>query len=222
MCLNIKIVRLLVCFLSYASMLSAQADRELTQQNNPLIQIRGSYAIPFAFGDNFLAKGFDLKSGFGLDGRIFIKERIYLGISTTRFKGEAKNLPTIGNTIVQNYSALGGSIEKSSISRLFAQTGYSFLPRNHTFGLDAGLGLGYTVYTHSEAGETTNLPFKDDGIGFFTGVSVSYNMTKVSAVYIGAQFSKDFLFIKSPPELEQYFKNANMIHISAGIQFRIQ
>lgn len=176
-----------------------QADEE--KQNKIYVRLTPSFTVPFALGDNFLGKAYNLKPGYLGDARVFFPNRVYLGIHGNFFKADVTNIDKVGD------------FDRTNIWHNYLTGGYALLPRESKLGLDAGLGLGYTIY----ANRRQNIDFHDDGFSAMADLHANYRFSKVVGADLGVQFTKDFLTTETAPELEKFLKNASILYFSLGL-----
>ncbi|MGB6150394.1 MAG: hypothetical protein WBG48_00260 [Pricia sp.] len=204
MSLNFKrFLAITLIFFSFSSIISAQNDEE--KQEKVYVQLKPGFAVPLALGDNFLAQAYELKAGFLGEARVFFPNRIFLGIHGNFFKAEVIDATAVGD------------FERTNIWHNYVTGGYALLPRESDFGLEAGLGIGYTVFFN----HGPDIRFHDDGFSAMANLYANYRFSRVVGANLGVQFSKDFLATQTAPELEKFFKNASILYFSTGLVFYI-
>lgn len=168
---------------------------------NTYVHIITSAAFPKPLGNNFLSEAYNVKPGFMGELSIFFEKRYFIG-----YQG-------IFNTSEVENTALVGQFDKSRIQHHYIQGGYSFLPRKNSLGITAGIGLGLVLYTNFK--EDTK--FSDNGFSYMANAKGSYRFSKYFGFYAGVQLSHDNLNIQTAPEIENFFKNTNILFFSVGL-----
>ncbi len=203
MYLNFKLG--IICVVMAMTNTFAQELQQNKARTGVYVQLRPSVTHPVALGNNFLGKAHDLRSGFMGEARVFFPGKYYLGIHGNFFKSEVNDI------------RLAGNYDRTNVWHNYLTVGYSFLPRTSKFGLDLGGGVGYALYANRKG----TIDFHDDGFSIMANMNVGYRLNQILGFGIGAQFSKDFLATETAPEVARFFKNANIVYLSAGLVFYI-
>lgn len=177
----------------------------LVKQRQVYVQLRPAVMMPITFGPNFFNEAYDTSSGFMGEALVFFENRVHIGIQGSFSRAEVTDI------------ALVGDFESTTSSHHYVLGGYSFLPRADRLGLDASFGLGYAKYNN----RVEEIRFYDDGFSLLLNTRVTYRFSPIVGVHAGAQFTKDFLNTEVAPELRSFFKNANIVYLSAGLVFYI-
>lgn len=139
------------------------------------------------------------------EARVFFPGNTFIGLQGSIFKASIQDINSVG------------VFDSSTISHHYLTGGYSFTKRESKIGFDTGMGLGYGYYANRKQSSR----FKDDGFSFMINLNINYRAFKVVGFHAGIQFTKDLLAIDTAPEFEEFFKNASLLSLSAGVQFYI-
>lgn len=199
------VITIVFCMFGILHCLGQSDEAVLKKQNQVFVQLRPALMVPSTFGANFFNEAYDTSAGFMGEALVFFKSRMHLGIQGSFSRAEVTN------------SALVGDFQETTSSHHYFLGGYSFLPRADRLGLDASLGLGYAKYNN----RVEEIRFYDDGFSLLLNTRVTYRFSSIVGVHAGAQFTKDFLNTEVAPELRSFFKNANIVYLSAGLVFYI-
>nr|WP_299386016.1 hypothetical protein [Allomuricauda sp.] len=161
-----------------------------------------SYAVPHAYGSNFLSDGYDVKHGFTLDGLIRLKPKWFAGAQFNYFGADVTNTELIGE------------INRSQIFHFHAFGGYSVGNSKKRTSLKAALGLGYVRFRN----EQNVSYFRDDGFSLMGQLLLSYRLSNTLGIYLKMDNFWDFMAIDSPSELESVFDQAQLFVPSLGIR----
>ncbi len=204
--LSFKSLALFVlCLLAGTNVVLGQ-ENTFDEKKQVYVQLRPALAFPVALGDNFLAEAYDTSLvAFMGEARVFFQDRLFLGVNGSFFKAEVADISKVGD------------FDSTNIWHNYLTGGYALMPRNNKFGLDVGAGLGYTIFTNRKG----DIDFHDDGVSFMANLLTSYRMSEVVGVGAGFQLTKDFLSTDTAPELEKFFKNADILYFSVGLVFYI-
>lgn len=205
---NLIIRNIIIFLIGIATTQSQVSGQEVVGQSKErivYIQLKPAFFVPIALGDNFLNTAYDLNSGFMGEARVFFPGNTFIGLQGSIFKANIQDINLVG------------VFDSSTISHHYLTGGYSFIKRESKIGFDAGMGLGYGYCANRKQSSR----FKDDGFSFMINLNINYRAFKVVGFHAGIQFAKDLLAIDTAPEFEEFFKNANLLSLSAGVQFYI-
>ncbi|MDT0606192.1 hypothetical protein [Croceitalea rosinachiae] len=208
--LNLSFKKMGVLFLvllSYA--LNAQEDEEMNEKPGYYYDVIGQgkigFLVPSAYGNNFIADGYDTWNGVNIEAQVNAGERLLLGLQFQAFKGRVMD------------QELVGPINASSITHFFVSAGYSLLENKNDFQIEATIGFGSATLRN----ERDFRRFNDTGFAMMASLNFSYRLNYWLGFYIGLQNNWDFWSIERPSELDSVFGNTSIFSPSVGLKFYV-
>ncbi|WP_108425181.1 hypothetical protein [Flagellimonas amoyensis] len=195
-----KGILLVSLFFNLVSLKAQMGKKEM--DDNVLVEFGISYMLPKAYGDNFLSQGYDIRNGINVDGRILVAPKWFVGAQWSQFKGDVIDMEKVG------------AIEKSGITHIYAVATYTILGNDKQVSVRTGFGAGYVLYRHKQS--TTK--FMDDGFSVAANLALCYRFSNSLGVFVKLEHYWDFLNIDTAPELETFFRNAQIFAPSIGIK----
>lgn len=159
--------------------------------------------LPYAFGDNFVANGLDLKMGARLSFKVNAFQDFYIGPHFSFFSGWVNNEELLGNYYRTKNYVVG------------ALVGYE----KHINKFDISVGLGVGVSTYRNYGPSDY--FSDTATAIWLNPEVSYRFSTYLGVFIAPEVRHDFMNIDVPSELKDTFKDVNYLNISFGLRINL-
>lgn len=197
----------LVIVLVFCSTVSLKAQEQDSTKFSPhhfsRIQLDPELSLVTALGDNFLKDAYDLKTGTGLTADFYLSKNWYVG---TRFLN-------INTQIVKPDNI--GDIKKTKIYTFGIQGAYVYEFTERLY-LDLIVGIGSTGYYHDSKFGTN---FRDSATSIWGGPKISYRINNFFGIFLGSEFRRDFMNIEVSEQLDDYFDNANLLSIRAGVRF---
>lgn len=202
--LNIRIALLVICLAIFSA--QGQEDKAQdsigTRSNMVLYFDFGVVIAPQAIGDNFIAKGYNLKSGFDFGTTI-----------------KTKYFTVHGNILIHGGKVtdkdIVGNFNSTSFSRYSFGLGYSFKV-NDKISIDPSVNYGYLLLSSRKAGIRR---FKDDGNFFSVDVQVNYQLTETFSLYAGVTGFTDNLKVETPTAIQDFYDSSGAIYPAIGIRF---
>lgn len=167
------------------------------------IQLDPEFSLLTALGDGFLNDAYELDIGTGLTSDFYLHKNWYVG---TRFL----NI----NTRVEKPEKIG-DIQSTRIFTFGVQGAYVH-QFNKRLYLDLIAGIGTTGYYHDSKFGTN---FRDSATSFWAGPKISYRINNFFGIFLGSEIRRDFMNIAVSSQLEEYFGNANLLSLRAGVRF---
>lgn len=199
--LSFKIGVLFISLFANLVFLSAQAGKKEIDYD-VFGELGMGYVLPKAYGDNFLAQGYDIGNGINVNGMILIAPRWLIGAQWGQFKGNVVDVDKVG------------AIDRTRITHVHAVVAYSILGNDKQVSLRTGFGAGYARYRHKQS--TTK--FMDDGFSVVANLTFCYRFSNALGVFLKLDQYWDFLNIDTAPELETFFRNTQIFAPSIGIK----
>ena len=193
---------IVLCVISYFIGLGQDSD---TDRTGVFVQLSPGFTLPVATGGNFLGTAYDLKPGFLGEAKVFLPNKIFVGIQGSFFKADVIDIASVGD------------FNRTNSWHNYVLGGYTWLPRSSKFGLDTGLGLGYSIYSNRKG----DVNFHEDGFSMMANLHANYRFSRILGMDLGLQFTRDFLNTDTAPPIEGFFKNAKILYFSAGVLFYI-
>jgi hypothetical protein len=206
--LNLSFKKLCVLFLLPFAIYAQQADEENEKPSyyyDTLGQAKIGFLSPIAYGDNFIANGYDTWNGVDISAQIVIEDRLLLGLQYQGFKGRVID------------QELVGPIDASTITHFFVTAGYSLLEKRNDFHVEGNIGIG-GVGLRNERGLRR---FNDNGFAVMANLDLSYRINYWLAFYLNIQNNWDFWSIERPTELDDVFGTSSFFMPSVGLKFYI-
>lgn len=167
------------------------------------IQLSLGLSYDTALGDGFLKDAYDLQVGSDLTADFYLDSNWYIG---SRFR-------LIRTEVIKPEKIEG--INATSIFTFGLQGGYAFKFNDRLY-LDLIGGIGSTTYRHDSKFGTK---FRDSATTLWVGPKISYRINNFFGIYGGLEFRNDFMNTSIPAELENYYGDASILSLSAGIRF---
>lgn len=200
---------LLFLFLLPSYFLIAQEKVEKEDKPSYYYEVLGQgkigFLVPSAYGDSFIADGYDTWNGIHIEAQARVKGRWMAGLQYQVFKGRVTN------------QELVGPIEASSLTHFFITGGYSLLEGKRDFQIQANMGLGWATLRNERGFQR----FNDRGFALMAGVDFSYRLNYWLGFYINLQNNWDFWSIERPSELDDVFGTTSVFTPSVGLKFYI-
>nr|WP_297919211.1 hypothetical protein [uncultured Allomuricauda sp.] len=161
------------------------------------------YLNPQFYGDNFLAKAFDVGEGVVLGINGLPDHKWYAGVQFSSFRGNVSNTSRVG------------FFDSSRIQQIYVTGGYSFSKKESRFSMKGGVGFGYVDLRNERNFER----FRDNGFTVMGGLTFSYRLNTFFGLYALLQHQWYFLDIDVPPEERSFFRTVTLFAPSVGIKF---
>ncbi|MGD1945980.1 MAG: hypothetical protein ACFB0A_06910 [Croceivirga sp.] len=206
--LNFK--ELLVLYI-LAVALSVGAQEKETKDEKPayyydvLGKVKAGLVFPSAYGDNFLAQNYDIRTGVHLDAMVKIDKVRDLGVQIQGIQG-----------VVTNNDNLG-LLESSTITSAFLVLGHTLLGRKNDLEFNANIGLGYIDFRNRVGLRR----FNDSGTALMAGAELSYRLSNAFGIFIAAQSQWGFLRIDAAESVRGFLRNTRVFQPIFGIKFYI-
>ena len=198
-----RLIKVLVVCSTVSLKAQEQDSTKFSAHHFNRIQLDPELSLFTALGENFLKDAYDLKTGTGLTADFYLHKNWYIGtrflnINTQIVKPE--NIGDIKNTKIFTFGVQGAYV-------------YEFTERLY---LDLIAGFGSTGYYHDSKFGTN---FRDSAISIWGGPKISYRINNFFGIFLGSEFRRDFMNIEVTGQLDDYFGNANLLSIRAGLRF---
>ncbi len=182
---------------------SQKDSTKLSPHHFNRIQLSLGLSYDMALGDGFLNDAYDLQVGSDLTADFYLDSHWYIG---SRFK-------MINTEVIKPEKTEG--ISATSIFSFGLQGGYAFKFNDRLY-LDLIGGIGPTTYNHDSKFGTK---FRDSATTLWVGPKMSYRINNFFGIYGGLEFRNDFMNTSVPAELENYYGDASIFSLSAGMRF---
>jgi len=208
--LNTKLLLIALC-IGFITVAKAQEEEEPLEQKSDIVQddhyamFKIGYYNPIAFGDNFANEALEQKGGveFSFLANLF-DTPFLIGLQYNYFHSNVTN------------QQLVGTYNDSKIHSFGPLLGYQLLYTN-TWRANIASGVGITHYHNRNSGDN----FNDTATTLWVIPTVSYHFNKTVGVYFSSSYRRDFMNIKTPAQLDSFFKSANYINLSLGLHILI-
>jgi len=202
---NYKLLFLILIFLFQKNFVFGQEESSPKKFDKVGAIFSGGVYYPMSLNNNLAGDAFSIQPGvsFSFLGR-FPDHNILLGGSYSYFGANIKEsaIPRVGNY-------------KRTATHLFmAEAGYIFWEKEHWFAYVKG-GVGRVTYRN----KLDNEDFKDTGIVLALSPNLGYRFHKNFAVYSSVSYRHDFLKIKAPDEIKNFFKHQDYLAVQVGVMF---
>lgn len=201
--LTYSFILFLILFLPFN--LNAQENDSISWKPNHFNRVQFNLGLnkSLVMGDGFLKDAYNVKLGTDFSADFYLDRNWYLGSRFTLLKTEITKPEEIGN------------IRATSIFTVGIQGGYVY-EFNDRYHLDLVGGVGYTSYNHKSKFGTN---FHDSATTIWIGPKLNYRITNFFGIYGGLEYRIDFMNIKAPAELQDYFGNSNFVSLNLGVRF---
>lgn len=190
-------------------MARGQNEGEPIEEDKPdyyydvLGKIRSGLFFPSAYGNNFLAKNYDLRTGVHFEASVKIDKIRDLGIQFQGMQGIVTDTENLGQ------------IDSSTITNGFLVLGHSLLGRKKDLELIANVGVGYMNLRN----RVDFRRFNDSGAALMAGMELSYRFTTAFGCYVAFQNQWGFLGIDAADASRQFLRNTQVFTPLIGIKF---
>ncbi|PVW16306.1 hypothetical protein [Marixanthomonas spongiae] len=189
----------------------AQEEKKTTEQVNDITQddhyamFKIGYYNPIAVGDNFANEALEQTGGveFSFLANVF-ETPFLIGFQYNYFHSNVTN------------QELVGTYDDSEIHSFGPLLGYQLL-FTETWRVTIASGVGITHYKN----RASNEHFTDTATTLWVIPTVSYHFNKTLGVYFSGSYRRDFMNIHTPDGLDSFFKSANYVSFSLGLQILI-
>ena len=179
-------------------------EPEEEQKEAVFMELGGGYVFsPWPVGDNYVAEGYDIHSGYSISYALVFKKHWTVAVQFSKFKGDVSDITVVG------------AIERSRFRHFYLSGAYSLWPYERKIGLLFGAGLGTASYRHHKDGTR----FRDNGFSLIALAKFDYRFTDFLSIYAEVKNHWDFIGIDTAPELEGFFGNTWILVPSIGLQF---
>lgn len=155
-----------------------------------------------AFGDNYVAQGYDIKAGSD------IATTIQYNKVSFHFDMQFYSSVVVDQEIV-------GTITRSRTSRISLGLGYNF-ELTPTVTLNPSINYGSISYR-------SNLPdsadFRDEGNTLSIDVKAVYNISPTFGFYMSLAYYRDQMEIRTTASQQDFFRNVSHLNPSVGVRF---
>ncbi|MCM5662233.1 hypothetical protein [Galbibacter mesophilus] len=161
-----------------------------------------SLGFPLFFGDQFLSKGYSIKSpSFNVDFNFTIYKRFYIGLGFDY------------TSLTVERPELVSPVDRSDLIHYRVNGGY-YLVSTKKFLVDASLGIAVSRIRNAKG----NVNFYDGGWGISADINAGYNLAKQLNVFVSVSQQADFFNIDTSAELKDFFSKAYALTPSLGIR----
>ncbi|MDT8347835.1 MAG: hypothetical protein RQ756_08530 [Flavobacteriaceae bacterium] len=200
--MNIKIT----CFLLLLNFFAhAQGDTTALKEKPILFDAKFSFFAPNPSGEHFMNNAADVSTANELQALFFIKN-IALGFKFQYFDADISR------------PDLAGDFDKLR-NRYFAFVlGYKY-QLSDKFYLQAVAAFGGVSHRNTKNSSIDIIRFKDTGESLYLGASINYKVIKNIALFAELGYRRDFMDIKTSPELDKFFNRVQYIPMQVGVRF---
>ncbi len=205
MSMSFKHIVVLLAFSMTSHMMFSQQKERTSSYYDVLGEMGVSFALPLAYGQNFLSEAYTTDIGFSLRGMVRVDKNWLLGANFGYFGAEVSKVEQVGN------------MDNTSILHLHALVAHSFLKVESNLGVRSGIGPGYAKYQH----RLDRARFKDTAFSLLAFIEVSYRLGKTVGLLLNFEHYWDFLAIDSAPSQNNFFRRTQIFSPSIGLKFYI-
>ena len=201
MSLRLK-VSAVVLFCGILNATAQGKDSTITSHYAGRLQIDVGIHHNFALGENFLGDAYSLKIGgeYGLD--VFLDPNWLVGVRFDHISSNVEKPEMLGN------------VKSTVITTVAVNGGYVYQLRP-PLDLSLLVAIGYASYKNRSF---FNTKFHDNALALWFQPKVGYRITNNIGIFAAGRIRKDFMSIETSPDLEDYFKSANIFSLSFGLR----
>lgn len=200
---------LVPCFLFGPFQINAQEKENENDKPDYYYDVLGKVKVglvfPSAYGDNFLAENYDIRTGVHIDASVKIDKLRDLGVQFQGIQGVVTNNEDIA------------LLESSTITSWFLVLGHTLLGRKNDLEFNVNIGLGFIDFRN----RIDLRRFNDSGTAIMAGAEISYRFSNAFGIFVAAQNQWGFLNIDAPESVRRFLRNTRVFAPSFGLKFYI-